>query len=121
MRLEWHGDADLADGKLQSQYQKYKDRLKFVGAVCRNLLDAIQRQHTVHDLKQMKQDMMEDLAYVSSGMYSSLHLHVYLLTPIVIIHSRNDRAMYCNTSGECCCFFIAPQHSKLQTVTTLPN
>lgn len=70
MRLEWHGDIDLADGKLQRQYQAYRDRLKFVGGICRNLLNATQRHQTVLDLKRAIQDMVDDLTFVSSGMYT---------------------------------------------------
>ena len=79
MRLEWHGDVDLADEKLQSQYQAYKVRLKFVGGICRNVLGATQRHHTVQDLKQIKQDMVADLSYVSKGICSTFYLF-WLLT-----------------------------------------
>jgi len=70
MRLEWHGDVDLADGKLQSQYQAYRDRLKFVGGICRNLMNVTQRHQTVLDLQRTNQEMIEDLTFISKGNYT---------------------------------------------------
>lgn len=71
MRLEWHGDVDLADGKLQSQYQAYRDRLRFVGGICRNLLNAAQKHQTLLDLKHADQDIVADLTFISSALQTA--------------------------------------------------
>lgn len=48
LRLQWSGDVDLNDGELLKQYQLYRSRLAFVGALTSTstrLLDNLEKLH----------------------------------------------------------------------------
>ena len=48
LRLQWSGDVDLNDGELSKQYQLYRSRLAFVGALTSTstrLLDNLEKLH----------------------------------------------------------------------------
>ena len=48
LRLQWSGDIDLNDGELSKQYQLYRSRLAFVGALTLTsirLLDNLEKLH----------------------------------------------------------------------------
>ena len=60
MPLEWHGEVDLVNCKASTKHI-YKDRLKFIGGICRNLL---------LDLRETDQEMIDHLPFISRGKYT---------------------------------------------------
>ena len=50
MRLEWGGDVDLGDRKLQQHYKTYLSRLTLAKGIVRDLNDSNQRNSTISDL-----------------------------------------------------------------------
>ena len=58
LRLQWSGDVDLNDGELSKQYQLYRSRLAFVGALTSTstcLLDNLEKLHG---------ELVTDLVYI---------------------------------------------------------
>ena len=58
LRLQWSGDVDLNDGELLKQYQLYRSRLAFIGALTSTstrLLDNLEKLHG---------ELVTDLVYI---------------------------------------------------------
>ena len=49
MRLEWSGDVDLNDGRLQKQYDEYMKRVNLVQHINRQLSATEERRLTIKD------------------------------------------------------------------------
>ena len=65
VRGEWGGDVDLADGKLQIMFAKYKDKLKWIGSLGldeRSSVSVIKQ-----DLHELDHLLVADLDYVHGG------------------------------------------------------
>ena len=62
----WSGDVDLADGKLQSLYDEYIERRKFVERLG---LDGRQGRWDINiDLATLKSQLKDDMEFITSGM-----------------------------------------------------
>ena len=59
--LEWSGDADLNDRKVQRMRIMYLNRLTFIANI------GIQREHLDELLSTVETEMEEDLTFLSSG------------------------------------------------------
>ena len=62
LRLQWTGDVDLTDGELPKQYQLYRSRLAFVGALTSTLT------HLLNDLEKLHGELATDLVYIDKSM-----------------------------------------------------
>ena len=60
--LEWNGDVDLNDGKLQEQYRAYRQRLDFV-----NSIGLGARMRTPDDLQEASSHLKHDLDFIHTG------------------------------------------------------
>lgn len=68
MTLEWGGDVDLGDGKLQLQHEEYFCRVRHVKAIVRNFSDLHQRSLTISDLMKVKESLEDDLSFIPKGL-----------------------------------------------------
>ena len=64
MKLQWTGDVDLNDGELLKQYQLYRSRLAFVGALTST------STHLMDDLAKLHRELATDLAYIVESKYN---------------------------------------------------
>ena len=60
-RLEWSGDVDLADGSIQKQHEKYKQRLDHAGKV------GLNRTSATTELEEVLTDLKKDLEFLHSS------------------------------------------------------
>lgn len=67
MRLEWGGDIDLGDGKLQQQYEKYLCRVQLVKGIVRDLINLHQRSLIISDLHKIQESLEDDLSFIPTG------------------------------------------------------
>ena len=68
MRLEWGGDINLGDGKLNEQYEKYLRRLEIVNGIVRSLSNLHQRSLIKSDLHQIQESLRDDLSFIPTGL-----------------------------------------------------
>lgn len=73
MRMDWSGDVDLNDGKLEQQYQSYIDRLHFIDSL------------GLEDDQQHQQQLLEDLNKLDEGLESDLN-SIFSCKLLVIYH-----------------------------------
>ena len=60
-KMEWSGDVDLADGSIQQQFEKYRQRLDHAGKV------GLDRASATRELEQVLTDVKNDLEFLCSG------------------------------------------------------
>ena len=60
--LQWSGDVDLNDGKLQEQYGAYRRRLELVSSVGLRC-----RTNTPKELLDVSKELEEDLDFIHTG------------------------------------------------------
>ena len=65
LRLLWSGDVDLNDGELSKQYQQYRSRLAFIGALTSTSI------HLADDLGKLHRELATDLDYVVKSKFIS--------------------------------------------------
>lgn len=64
LKLEWNGDVDLGDGKLQKLYQEYRDRLEVIGNLDSEI-GAVEGTFTgVFTLQKIKWEIDSDLEFI---------------------------------------------------------
>ena len=67
MRLEWSGDVDLNDGRLQKQYDEYMKRVNLVQHINRQFSATEERRLTIKDLPSFKLSIVNDLSYIDKS------------------------------------------------------
>lgn len=65
MKLEWNGDVDLNDGKLQAMYLNYQRH--------RTMIDGIGSGSRKEDLEMCNKQMSDDLTFISNGMCITMY------------------------------------------------
>ena len=76
-KLDWSGDVDKNDGKLQEMFKSYRARLDFIsglGKKNRRELAVI-----VQDLSQCTRDVKEDISFVSTGELNCIHVQILVV------------------------------------------
>lgn len=61
----WSGDIDLNDGKLQLQFDKYQQRLKFVENI--GLPPCHKQEQICQDLIQVDHEITVDISFITKG------------------------------------------------------
>ena len=77
VNLEWNGDADLGDGKLQKLYKSYRQRLQGLEELSKLTSHP---QLVLMALNQEGSDITDDLKFLTDGM---LTLYKYICACIV--------------------------------------
>ncbi len=67
MRLEWGGDVDLGDGKLQAQRKEYLDQISLVKGLVRDTTVPHKRSLVISDLKEIKKIVDRQLCVAPEG------------------------------------------------------
>lgn len=69
VKMQWSGDVDLDDNKLQESYEEYMEELDFIhglGLEDRKSLDVI-----VLDLVHIKGNLLRDIEFTQAGTYAT--------------------------------------------------
>ena len=61
----WNGDIDLNDGKLELQFEKYQQRIKFVENV--GLPPHDKKEQIYRDLRHMENEVALDISFTTKG------------------------------------------------------
>lgn len=69
---KWSGDVDLDDGELQKQYNNYQQRLHFIKGI--GLPPRHERPLIIVDLKLVKEQLKEDVAFILKGLFFYVHM-----------------------------------------------
>jgi len=72
-KMEWSGDVDLADGSVQKQHDKYKQRLDRAGKV------GLNRASATRELEEVLTNVKKDLEFLHSGNVYCLMYVLYIL------------------------------------------